>query len=353
MSHFARRPALRRLLCGAAVFALAACGQPADQAGTPEAGAPGSPILINVTAAAEATPGGILALAAMPREDEFWRGALFAAGGEGGVIAYDADGNVIVSQAGPRFTSLAAAPDFQLRGADLPLLAGIDATGAITVYAFSRDQSAMLETPTRPIGVEAAPRAICAGESSAAEFEIVTLGEAGGAELWRVRDTGEDTLAAERTAAFETPAPGRLCALNPETGELYIGMPGVGIVRLSDNGSQLGASRIDAGGMAFGVFAGRRRLVVTQPGGDVLMLDPETLEIAERASIIQGFSTPGVESPGAVTYTASTYGGAYPEGYLAIGDGGDGRPKFIDRGYIGRRLAEPVNPYAPGPAGAM
>lgn len=345
--------ALHRILCCAAAAALAACGQPADETGSPEAGAPGGPILINVTAAAEPAPGGVLALAAMPREDEFWRGALFAASGEGGVVAYDADGADIASVDGPRYTSLAAAPDFQLRGADLPLLAGVDGAGAITVYAFSRDQAALLETPTQPIAADAAPRAICAGDSSAAEFELVVLGESGGAERWQLRDVGEDLLAAERTAAFETPAPGRLCALNPENGDLYVGMPGVGVIRLSREGAPLGNSRIDAAGMAFGVFAGRRRVVATQPGGDVLMLDPETLEVAERASIIQGFSTPGVESPGAVAYTGATYGGAYPDGFLAIADLGDGRPKFIDRGYIGRRLAEPVNPFAPGRAGAM
>src|SRR5690606_30904133 len=232
-------------------------------------------------------------------------------------------------------------------------LLGAGVGGEVTVYAFSRDQGALFEAPTEPIAPDIAPRAACAGESTIADFEVYLLGEAGGGQRWRLRDTGGEAVAAERQAAFETPAPARMCAVNPETGDLYVGMPGVGLARLSEDGDQLANARIEAAGMAFGVFAGRRRLVVTQAGGAVLMLDPETLEVAERTEIIQGLSVPGVETPGPVAYTGGGYGGAYPEGFLAIGDMADGSPKFIDRGYIGRRLADPANPSAPGPAEPM
>ncbi|GEM_PF-1516711 len=331
---------------------LAACGQQVEESG-PGAQAETGPILINVTAAAEPTPGGVLALAAMPRTEDFWRGALFAASGDGGIVAYDADGAVIAAQEGPRYHTLAAAPDFQLRGADLPLLAALDiAAGEIAVYAFSRDQGALFLAPTQPIAAAIVPRGVCAASSGAGTFEFLVLGEAGGAERWRLRDTGETRLSAERLAALPFDAPARFCAVNGETGDLYTGTPGIGVTRMSEDGEVLAESGIAATNMTFGVFGGHRRLVVTQGDGEVLMLDPETLEVTEHTKITQGFSTPGVEAPGALAYTASTYGGAYPDGFLAVGDDDDGRPKFIDRGYIGRRLAEPENRFAPGPASA-
>lgn len=312
-----------------------------------------APILINVTAAADAAPGGVLALAAMPRAGDFWRGALFAAPGDGGLVAYDADGNAILTEDGPRYSALATAPDFQMRGADLPLLAAVDAAaGGVSIYAFSRDQAAVFLAPTDPIAPDAVARGVCAASDEASSFTILILGEAGGAELWRLEDTGDQRLAASRVLAFDTPDVARLCTVDTETGDMYVSGPGTGVVRISSQGEVLAEVETSADGLAFGLFAGRRRVVATQSGGEVLMLDPETLETAETARITQGFSTPGVDTPGAVTYTARTYGGAYPDGFLAIGDSLDGRPKFIDRTYIGKRLVEPVNPFAPGPASA-
>lgn len=355
----ATAPASRLFALGASciALALAACGEPdAGSDGAAET-SPESPQEqaqqeernVTVTGATQVVAGGAAAVTAIPQKVNSYYGLLLAAPNEGGLALYNVDGELVSETDGPRYGAVAAAPAFQLRGSRLPLIAALDVQNdELDFYGVGGAESQIIEVPVNTVEPEVQARGLCEGEPTPSQLDIFLLGAEGGGERWRLRDTGADTLSAERVGRIETPFPARYCAFNPGDDTLFVASPAGQLARIGSDGAAQQQRELVVSGLSFGIVAGSPRLVATTDS-EVLLLDPETLETVENLEFGPGLSIPGLKGPGAIFFSGDEYGGAYPDGMLIVADSSDQTLKLIDRGYLERELVAPDNPFAPTP----
>lgn len=350
-------PASRLFAIGASCLALAVagCGEPENDAAQtetmPDSGEEQAEEerQVTVTGATAAVAGGAAAVTAIPQEVNSYNGLLLAAPNDGGLALYNVDGALVSETAGPRYAAVAAAPAFQLRGSRLPLIAALDLqTGELDFYGVGGAESQIIEAPVDPLDLGLEARGLCEGESSPSQLDIFVLGAEGGVERWRLRDTGGDRLAAEKTGDFQAPFPARYCAYDPQAGALFVASPAGQLARIGRDGETAAQKEIVVSGLSFGIVAGSPRLVATTDT-EVLLLNPETLETVENLEFGPGLSIPGLKGPGAIFFSGDKYGGAYPDGVIIVADASDQTLKLIDRGYLERMLVAPDNPFAPTP----
>lgn len=353
----ATAPASRLFALGASciALALAACGEPENDAA--ETNAPPDrgqeqaqeERNVTVTGATQAVAGGAAAVTAIPQQVNSYDGLILAAPNDGGLALYNVDGGLVSEMSGPRYGAVAAAPAFQLRGSRLPLIAALDLqTGGLDFYGVGGSESQIIEAPTAPIELGVEARGLCEGEPTSSQLDIFVLGAEGGGERWRLRDTGGDTLSAEKTGDIQAPFPARYCAYSADSGALFVASPAGQIARIGADGAVGQERELVVSGLSFGIVAGSPRLIATTDN-EVLLLNPETLETVENLEFGPGLSIPGLEGPGAVFFSDDEYGGAYPEGVIIVADSSDQTLKLIDRGYLERSLVAPDNPFAPTP----
>ncbi len=298
-----------------------------------------------VTAAFTGVEGGASALAFPPDGDAPSLGLVISAPREGGLDIFNLDGELQRRHAGARLTGLATAPDFQLRGEDLPLVFGASPdNGAVFGYAIVRNGTQVLDLPLGETGTDGGVAGLCLLREGAGFVELVVLETGATANVWRVRDAGGDTLSVEEMRSFPLPAPARQCAVFD--GDIYTASPAAGVTRLSAEGAVLAEANIPASGIAVGEFSGTRLLLATDGAGEtVRSFDARTLEERDAIDVVDGLSTPGIGRPGAIAVSPADYGfTAYSNGMLSIFDQADQRVKVISRDAFSRAVITGSNP---------
>ena len=346
-----RRSALFSMAAAAAL--LAACGQDAAETDTAETQdgeqAQSQATDLVVTASSDELESPLTAVHALPNADIVYNGVVAGAPESGGLTIFNVDGGVVAEQAGPAYGSLAASSGFQLRGSALPLIAAANLeTGTVDFIGFSAEQSALLEVPVSGLDTEIEIRAVCTADSDQSRLDFFALGADGQVERWRVRDTGAEQLSAERVTGFDAPFSARRCAYDPAGGALYVSSPLSQLARIDANGEATAQRDLNVSGMGFAVLSGQGNLAAAT-GDSVQLLDPNSLETSQTLTFGPGLTVPALVNPGALDVSGETYGGAYPDGFLAVSDGSDRMLKFIDYGYVERSLSEPENRFAPKP----
>jgi len=325
-------------LCGLGLT-LAACSPPAeepsDAVGASRTATGASAI---VTAAFEAS-GAIEALTFVPNADAPWTGLVAAATSAGGFDIYNIDGDRVITAAGPRLSALAAAPDFQLRGNAFPLLVGLDSVGEVRAFLLIRELEEVVEAPIGAITLEGGIAGLCTYDVGIGYIDIAVLGREARAQIWRLRDTGEDVLSAERQADIRLPFAARACAAAGD--DLLVGGPTAGLARLSPTGGVIAdADNISVTDLAYAELRGRP--VVMTPSaatGALTLFDADGLDEITDLRLVEGLNAPAVSVPGAIAVSPANFGGmAYSSGVIAVFDESDRRVKIVAREVVSRAI---------------
>ncbi|MBI1237061.1 MAG: hypothetical protein GC188_10305 [Alphaproteobacteria bacterium] len=322
---------------------LAAC-EPASETGTVESAAgparDDSYLELVSTGVMETIESeGVAAVAFLPDPSTSWSGFIAAAAEEGGIDLFDIEGESVHRMTGSRLWGLAAAPGFQLRGESLPLLFGADRdTNLVRAYALLRTGPELIEAPIQPIGPQGDIASVCGLGEGIGYVDLMVLSRGTTAEIWRIADDGGDLISATLRERFELPSPVRTCAAG--NGSIYASGPAGGIIRLSVDGRIEAQTDGYAISLAAGEFLGRPVLILSNGTNNTLEIrDGRTLELIGDAIIRDGFSIPGVDQPGAIATTESSYGGtAYQSGLVAVADETDGRIRLIARETFARGI---------------
>lgn len=283
--------------------------------------------------------GGADAVSFLPDGDAPSLGFVVSAPREGGLDIFNLDGELLMRHAGARLTGLASAPGFQLRGENLPLIFGASSdSNQVLGYAVVRDGARVHDLPLEPTEAQDGVAGLCLLREGAGFVELVVLGTGASAEVWRVRDAGEDVLSVEQLRSFPLPAPARQCATYD--GNIYTASPAGGLTRLDAQGDVLAEASYPATSLSVGEFSGTRLLLTTNGSEETIQsFDARTL--AERSDIlvVDGLSTPGIARPGAIMVSHADYGfTAYANGMLAVFDDADRRLKVISRDAFSRAV---------------
>lgn len=259
-------------------------------------------------------------------------GAVIAAPRSGGLDVYDADGEVRTEFSGPRLSTIATAPDFQLRGERLPLVFG-STSDASSLHGFvvTPADYRVFELPLGAYEPQDGVAGLCLLEEGIGYIDLVVLGTGATAETIRIQDIGEDLLTVTQRARFELPSPARECATI--NGGIYTLSPASGVTHLDADGGVVAELSIAATGIAAGEFNGSNLVVLTNAASRELhTYHAGDLERAAEVTVVDGLSTPGIEEPGAIDITALTYGyTAYSDGIVGVFDRADNRVKVISR----------------------
>jgi myo-inositol-hexaphosphate 3-phosphohydrolase len=335
----ASRPLARSLLIAASLAVLAACGPTPEDATEETAAVESDTRDVSVTAAFDRAEGGAAAVGFLPNRDAHSLGLIVSASRDGGLDFFDADGVLRTSHAGERITGLATAPGFQLRGATLPLVFGAAPdSNAVRGYAVVTDGIRILDLPlaaTEPVNGVAG---LCLFREGVGYVDLVILGTGADAEIWRVRDAGEDTLNVEQRQRLTLSAPARQCATLD--GDIYLAGPASGITRIDANGVVGAETSTPVSALAVGDFNGSRIVLATDGNSGVIhSFYANDLSPAYDLTITDGLSTPGVAQPDDLALTQESYGfTAYASGMIAVFDRGDQRIKVISLDAAARGL---------------
>ncbi|WP_300542878.1 hypothetical protein [Maricaulis sp.] len=338
---------------GAGLLALAACADPAEDPGEglPETAAENT-LEVLVTAAFTGVDGGAGALTFLPDADAPSLGYVVSAPREGGLDIFNLDGELQTRHAGARLTGLAAAPGFELRGESLPLVFGASPDNdSVFGYAIVRDGARVLELPLQTTQGADGVAGLCLLREGPGFVELVVLGTGANAEVWRVRDAGEDVLSVQTLRSFPLPAPARQC--DAFDGEIYTASPAGGLTRLSGDGAILAEAQTTATSLTVGEFSGTRLVLATDGNSEtVRSFDARSLAARENIDVVDGLSTPGIGRPGAIEVSHADFGfTAYSNGMLAVFDIADQRVKVISRDAFARAVITGENAAAPAEAG--
>lgn len=324
-----------------ALGALAACSPTVEEPDLPETVEETSTREVLVTAAFSGAESTATALTFLPNADAASLGLVVSAPREGGLDLYDADGARRAQHPGERLSGLAAAPGFQLRGEALPLIFGA-APDSNTVRGFAvvTGDLRVLDLPLGDITTSEGVSSLCLFREGTGFVDLAVLGTGPVVEIWRVRDSGGETLSTEQTARFSLEAPARSCA--SFDGDLYLSSPAAGISRLDPTGAVIAQREFVADDIAVGEFNGARLLIASST--DSAELEAFTafdLEPYATIDVVDGLSTPGVNAPGALAITEQSYGfTAYSAGLVSIFDRDDTRVKVISREAFARAMID-------------
>ena len=292
-----------------------------------------------VTAAFTGVQGGGGAVGFLPDPDAPSLGYVVAAPREGGLDFFNLDGELVTRHAGARLTSIAVAPDFELRGESLPLVFGASPDNdQVYGYAVVRAGARVLDLPLAAVDAADGVAGICLLREGAGYVDLVILGTGASAEVWRVRDAGDDSLSVESLRQFPLPAPARQC--DTFDNDIYTLSPAGGLTRLDAQGAVLAENDVRASALAVSEFAGSRLVLATDGAGETVMsFDGRTLETRNNIDVIDGLSTPGIQQPGAIDASMANFGfTAYTNGMLAVFDQADQRLKVISRDAFSRAV---------------
>ncbi|WP_339739821.1 hypothetical protein [uncultured Maricaulis sp.] len=333
------RPLGRSLLVAAAFSALAACGPTPEQAIEEAAAVEAANREVLVTAAFVSVQGGAAALAFLPNRDAASLGLIVSAPREGGLDLFDADGELRTRHAGARLSGLATAPGFQLRGENLPLIFGASPdSNSVLGFAVVTDGIRVLDLPLAQTTPADGVAGLCLYREGVGYVDLVILGNGASAQIWRVRDAGDDVLHVEQRQNFALTAPARHCATLD--GDIYLASPAGGITRLGPDGVIEAENNQSVVSLAVGDFNGSRLVLATDGStGQVHTFYGLDLMPATELTVVDGLSTPGIEQPSGIAVTPESYGfTAYISGMIAVFDQEDQRIKVISHDAASRAL---------------
>jgi len=329
------------LALATSLFALTACSQSGEEIAEEVVQVEEVDIgrQVDVTAAFSGTESDSTAIGFIPNPNSASLGLIVSAPRDGGLDLFNADGEILNRHAGLQLSGIATAPGFQLRGESLPLVFGASSEAdEIHGYAIVVDRSEILELPLADITPVDGIAGLCLLREGVGFVDLAILNSGASAEIWRVRDAGEETLSVEQISHFDLPSPARQCAA--DNGDLIVASPANGLVRV-DTAGQVQSSRIlAASGVAVGDFNGTRLVLVTNGSDESIeAFKTDDLEPFASIDVVDGLSTPGIGHPGAVAITDQSYGyTAYSAGMLAIFDNDDQRIKVVSREAFSRSL---------------
>ena len=335
---------LARRTLGAAVcgfgLTLAACTPPADDAAQAPASARSESGSTAIVTAAFEPAGAIEALVFLPNDAAPWTGLVAAATSAGGFDVYTIDGERVITAAGPRLSALAAAPDFQLRGNAFPLLVGLDSMDAVRAFLVIRELGEVVEAPMAAMTLEGGIAGLCTFDVGIGYLDIAVLGREARAQIWRLRDTGDDVLSVEQRADIRLPFAARACAAASD--DLLVGGPTAGLARINpEDGVAADVNSVSVTDLAYAELRGRP--VVMTPSaatGALTLFDADDLDEITDLRLVDGLNAPAVSVPGAITASPESFGGmGYASGVIAVFDESDSRVKIIAREVVSRAIA--------------
>ena len=325
------RSLARASLIGCSLLALAACGEIEEPDEAPD-------VAVNferevlVTAAFRSRPDDAADLAFLPNLETPSLGAVVAAARDGGLDVFDADGEVRAEHPGPRLSTVATAPGFQLRGERFPLVFGSAADGSgLHGFVVTPADFRVFDLPLGDFTPQDGVAGLCLLEEGIGYIDLVLLGLGATAEIIRLQDSGEELISVNQRASFELPSPARECATLD--GSIFTLSPASGVTRLDVEGNVLAELQIAATGIATGEFNGSNLVVLTNGASRELhTYHASTLERAAEVTVVDGLSTPGIQEPDAIAITPVSYGyTAYIDGMIGVLDRSDNRIKVISR----------------------
>ena len=292
-----------------------------------------------MTAAFTGVEGGAAAVDFLPDSDAPSLGFVVSAPREGGLDVFNLDGELLTRHAGARLSGIATAPGFQLRGEPLPLIFGASSdSSSVLGYAVVRDGAQIFDLPLQPTEAADGVAGLCLLREGPGFVELVVLGTGASAEIWRVRDAGEDVLSIEQQRSFDLPAPARACT--SFDGDIYTASPAGGVSRIGPDGTVLAETSTPVTSLTVGEFSGARVLLATNGSSDMIeSFDARTLNARGPIDIVDGLSTPGIERPGVIAVSPANFGyTAYARGMLAVYDNDDQRLKVVSNDAFARAV---------------
>jgi len=339
----ANAPGFRRfaplLATTLALGLLAACSPSPDEITQEETDTGPAELTVFVTAAFQSADSESLAVDFIPNPTSPSLGRIISAPSDGGLDVFNTDGELIIEHAGARLSGLAVAPGFQLRGQELPLVFGAIAdSNTIGSFAFVREQNVIFEVPLADLSPVDGVAGLCLLREGVGFVDLVILGDGASAEIWRVMDSGDETLSVTQRGSFALPAPARECV--SDNGDILVSALSAGIARVDTDGNVLAQNATVATSLAVNTFDGMQLVLVTN-GADASLatFGATDLEPFATVTIEDGLSTPGVDRPGPISVSSANFGyTAYSGGMVAVFDAEDSRVKVISLDTLGRSL---------------
>jgi len=294
-----------------------------------------------VTSAFEAT-GRARSIALVPSGETPWRGLVVASLASGGFDVFTIDGEQIITASGPSLRGLAAAADFPLRGAQIPLLFGVDDNGALRGFALIREINDIVELPLEEDAPQSGAAGVCLYRYGIGYVELAVLAEGNSATILRVRDVGRDGLQLTRQGRIPLPFPARGCAAADL--DLVISGPTAGLARVTPEGRvQARADELSVSSAAYSTLLGRPAvLTASAQTGRLAVYDARTLELIMQLRTEDGLNAPAFLEPAALSISEDNFGGmAFSTGVFAVYDAGDGRVKLMAREVLSRTVVTP------------
>ena len=322
-------------LMRAAPFALllAACG-PAVEESEPEPAAFRAPPSVEARAVLgfEDVGGDIVDIVLLPNAVPFLGRSIVAVDG-GGLMSFDLASGASTPLDAPAVGSLAAAPEFFLRGSAAPLIfASGGELDEVRAWVYLAEEEALIDLPMEPIVPDGEIRALCDGRVTDAVADLVIATDQA-IETWQVRDRGGDALSVERVSSVDT---GEALTACDSYGGSVIG------VWESSRSYEVGPTD-----PLWGVEGVTDASVVTR--GDakwVMLARPDAragrlitpYNEAVQVEFVDGLNTPSTPAPARVASSATNFGGPFSQGVLAVAQ--DDRINFIELGgLLDRALA--------------
>lgn len=302
----------------AALLALSACG--------PKEPAPEAPPETRNAAAVPAVDGfddvggAVAALALIPSKGAPWLGRGLVALEGGGLVILDLNETKMLPAEGPNVTSIAVAPEFALRGSEAPLV--VMAGGALAdpkAFLFLPSEDAFIEAPIAAIAPGINARLVCTVRATGAFLDVLAVG-ASSAERWRLRDTGEELLSAEKLADEPAAAGATSCGDDGADGAVVIRADGT-VHRLSAAGDET-APVSGGAGVAGVVDFGRVYALVARPqDGALTAASFGEGAVARRIVVEAAMNAAGAGAPMRIAVSDENFGGPYPNGVALVSDG--------------------------------
>ncbi|MCF6293160.1 MAG: hypothetical protein L3J04_07190 [Robiginitomaculum sp.] len=276
--------------------------------------------------------GGISTLALAPNATIPWEGRLLIAPNSGGIQVYSVEGTLGFKHEGQLYTSMALQPGFDLRNLKTGLLLAVTKDKQLVSLIIDDARGQVFPAPVSNLPT-ADTNAVCTLHSPDKAPLFAVLRRNSDFEIWKIEDTGADTLQATKisSATLKTPIEG-CSSVNEQV--FATGLSG-GVFTVDISGKPVithGIDRPNSKLIAIAINDKTAYILHSSKSSNVLQQITPDMQQTASLHVAPSLSIPAITQPGAMAISNWSFGGAgFSAGLLAIADNDNNRVSLIVR----------------------
>ena len=147
-----------------------------------------------------------------------------------GLVVYDMDGGILQELPDGKLGNVDLRHDFPLGGSPTAIVTASNRSdNTIAIYAVDPSTRRLRNVAARRIAVDLVVYGSCMYRSGSGDYYVFITSKSGHVDQWRLRETKQGTVDAERVRGFDVGSQIEACVADDELGSLYIGEERVGI----------------------------------------------------------------------------------------------------------------------------